>query len=102
MAQEYTDGKKDGANEDHVVITGVIEDGGAAMRGGRGGDLEDEEQYEVDDESDEDDDDDDDSIEDSTEDDDESVETRDLPVTLARVLFFACDACIYCGGKFVG
>lgn len=25
-----------------------------------------------------------------------------LPVTLARVLFLACDACIYCGGKFVG
>lgn len=23
-------------------------------------------------------------------------------VTLARVLFLACDACIYCGGKFVG
>jgi hypothetical protein len=22
------------------------------------------------------------------------------PVTLARVLFFACDVCIYCGGKF--
>jgi len=27
---------------------------------------------------------------------------RDGSVTLARVLFFACDACIYCGGKFVG
>ena len=27
---------------------------------------------------------------------------RELPVTLARVLFLACDACIYCGGKFVG
>ncbi|PSN64404.1 hypothetical protein BS50DRAFT_498136 [Corynespora cassiicola Philippines] len=27
---------------------------------------------------------------------------RDLPVTLTRVLFLACDACIYCGGKFVG
>lgn len=25
-----------------------------------------------------------------------------LPVTLTRVLFLACDACIYCGGKFVG
>jgi hypothetical protein len=23
-------------------------------------------------------------------------------ITLARVLFLACDACIYCGGKFVG
>jgi hypothetical protein len=27
---------------------------------------------------------------------------KDLPVTLARVLFLACDVCIYCGGKFVG
>lgn len=27
---------------------------------------------------------------------------RELPVTLARVLFLACDACIYCGGKFAG
>ncbi|KAF1830745.1 hypothetical protein BDW02DRAFT_558254 [Decorospora gaudefroyi] len=26
---------------------------------------------------------------------------RQLPVSLARVLFLACDACIYCGGKFV-
>jgi hypothetical protein len=25
-----------------------------------------------------------------------------LPVTFARILFLACDACIYCGGKFVG
>lgn len=25
-----------------------------------------------------------------------------LPATLARVLFLACDACIYCGGKFMG
>ncbi|CAO2654331.1 Nn.00g110640.m01.CDS01 [Neocucurbitaria sp. VM-36] len=30
------------------------------------------------------------------------VERRELPVTLARVLFLACDVCIYCGGKFVG
>ncbi|KAF1848382.1 uncharacterized protein K460DRAFT_275313 [Cucurbitaria berberidis CBS 394.84] len=29
-------------------------------------------------------------------------EKRELPVTLARVLFLACDVCIYCGGKFVG
>ncbi|KAF2739443.1 hypothetical protein EJ04DRAFT_573018 [Polyplosphaeria fusca] len=27
---------------------------------------------------------------------------RVMPVTLARVLFLACDVCIYCGGKFVG
>jgi hypothetical protein len=27
---------------------------------------------------------------------------RELPVTLARVLYLACDACIYCGGKFAG
>lgn len=24
------------------------------------------------------------------------------PITLARILFAACDVCIYCGGKFVG
>lgn len=28
-------------------------------------------------------------------------EQMELPVTLARVLFLACDVCIYCGGKFV-
>lgn len=28
--------------------------------------------------------------------------TRELPTTLARVLFLACDVCIYCGGKFIG
>jgi hypothetical protein len=33
---------------------------------------------------------------------DESDGNKKLPVTLARVLFLACDACIYCGGKFVG
>jgi hypothetical protein len=29
-------------------------------------------------------------------------EKRHMPVTLAKVLFLACDVCIYCGGKFVG
>lgn len=29
-------------------------------------------------------------------------ERRELPITYARVLFRACDACVYCGGKFVG
>jgi hypothetical protein len=29
-------------------------------------------------------------------------EQRDTTITLARVLFLACDVCIYCGGKFVG
>jgi hypothetical protein len=29
-------------------------------------------------------------------------ERREPPLTFARVLFLACDACIYCGGKFVG
>lgn len=29
-------------------------------------------------------------------------DTVDLPITLARVLFLACDVCVYCGGKFVG
>ena len=27
---------------------------------------------------------------------------RVLPLSLARILFLACDACIYCGGKYVG
>ncbi|KAF2711440.1 hypothetical protein K504DRAFT_532028 [Pleomassaria siparia CBS 279.74] len=27
---------------------------------------------------------------------------RELPLSLARVLFLACDACIYCGGKYSG
>lgn len=29
-------------------------------------------------------------------------ERGQLPITFARILFLACDACIYCGGKFVG
>lgn len=29
-------------------------------------------------------------------------ERRELPTSLARVLFLACDVCIYCGGKFIG
>jgi hypothetical protein len=29
-------------------------------------------------------------------------EVRKIRITLGRVLFGACDACIYCGGKFVG
>jgi hypothetical protein len=29
-------------------------------------------------------------------------EGRKMPVTFVKVLFAACDACIYCGGKFVG
>jgi hypothetical protein len=33
---------------------------------------------------------------------DHEYERRELPITLARVLFLACDACIYCGGKFIG
>lgn len=33
---------------------------------------------------------------------DRKVYSRDIPVTLARVLFLACDVCIYCGGKYVG
>jgi hypothetical protein len=32
----------------------------------------------------------------------EKKQDMNVPLTLARVLFFACDACIYCGGKFVG
>ncbi|KAF1916260.1 transcription factor IIIC subunit delta N-term-domain-containing protein [Ampelomyces quisqualis] len=28
--------------------------------------------------------------------------TRELPATFSRLLFHACDVCIYCGGKFVG
>jgi hypothetical protein len=32
----------------------------------------------------------------------DSRKKRELPVTLSRVLFHACDVCIYCGGKFVG
>ncbi|KAH7091035.1 transcription factor IIIC subunit delta N-term-domain-containing protein [Paraphoma chrysanthemicola] len=32
-----------------------------------------------------------------------TIEEREpIPITLARVLFLACDACTYCGGKFVG
>jgi hypothetical protein len=39
---------------------------------------------------------------DSTLDIDRNERGRDLPLSLARVLFLGCDACIYCGGKYVG
>ncbi|KAJ4303509.1 hypothetical protein N0V90_002405 [Kalmusia sp. IMI 367209] len=32
----------------------------------------------------------------------EGAEIGNLPLSLARVLFLACDVCIYCGGKFTG
>jgi hypothetical protein len=38
----------------------------------------------------------------ATEELDDGNSRKDLPVSLARVLFLACDVCIYCGGKFVG
>jgi hypothetical protein len=38
----------------------------------------------------------------STPDMDRKGRDRDLPLSLARVLFLGCDACIYCGGKYVG
>ncbi|KAH6864744.1 transcription factor IIIC subunit delta N-term-domain-containing protein [Alternaria rosae] len=39
---------------------------------------------------------------DDSDDEDDLYEQKELPVTLARVLFLACDVCIYCGGKFIG
>lgn len=32
----------------------------------------------------------------------ETTNGHHAPMTLARLLFSACDVCIYCGGKFVG
>ncbi|KAF2495137.1 hypothetical protein BU16DRAFT_527021 [Lophium mytilinum] len=32
----------------------------------------------------------------------ESANGRSKPMSLARILFSACDVCVYCGGKFVG
>ena len=86
------DGDDDrGEKEDTQGMSYADEEGEEVMNG-----HEAEEQNRVHDENQ-------DEHDDSTEEDDESVqETRDLPVTLTRVLFLACDACIYCGGKFVG
>jgi len=111
MAQEYSDGNKVVATKEDAVMTGVIENGdddGGENEDTQGMSYADEEgeesingheaeeQNHVHDGNQ-------DEHDDSTEEDDESVqETRDLPVTLARVLFLSCDACIYCGGKFVG
>ncbi|KAF2799930.1 hypothetical protein K505DRAFT_293823 [Melanomma pulvis-pyrius CBS 109.77] len=39
---------------------------------------------------------------DATSDIDDKEMGRELPLSLARILFFGCDACIYCGGKYVG
>jgi hypothetical protein len=106
MAQEYADSKKSVKTGDDTVTTGVARDGELSEGGTRGerdsGSLNgaDEEgaaeQEDCDQEKDED------QESDDSEGEDDVYERRELPVTLARVLFLACDACIYCGGKFVG
>ncbi|KAG9190266.1 hypothetical protein G6011_08354 [Alternaria panax] len=106
MAQEYVNSKKSLGTEDDAVMAGVTRDGdpsggesredknskllNGADREGAAGEEGSEQDMDEDQESDD------------PEDEDEQYEKRNIPVTLARVLFLACDACIYCGGKFVG
>ena len=102
-AQEYTDSNKSVETRDKTSMTAVIrgdevsegreessdplnevdEEGSSDQEGG-------EQAMVVDQESDD------------SDDEDDLYERKELPVTLARVLFLACDVCIYCGGKFIG
>jgi hypothetical protein len=102
IAQEYADSKKSVDTGNDTVMTGVttndrvsgggekvsgppgkVDEGHVAQEGGERITVEDQES-------------------DDSDDEDDVYERRELPVTLARVLFLACDVCIYCGGKFVG
>ncbi|KAL1793958.1 hypothetical protein ACET3X_007379 [Alternaria dauci] len=101
MAQECVDNKKSLDIGDDTVMTGVTGDGELSEGGSRedkdsgsliGAERESVAEQDVDE----------DQASDDVEDEDGLYERRRLPVTLARVLFLACDACVYCGGKFVG
>jgi hypothetical protein len=103
MTQEYVDSKNILETGDDTTLTGVAQDGERSQRGEKnsesvnkvnGEGATEQEEVEQDTTGDQESDD--------SEDEDDVYERRELPVTLARVLFLACDACIYCGGKFVG
>ncbi|CAN9357620.1 unnamed protein product [Alternaria alternata] len=101
MAQEYVDSKKSLDTGGDVVMADVTRDGELSEADGRkdrdsgslnGADRESVAEQDMDE----------DQASDDPEDEDGLYERRQIPVTLARVLFLACDACVYCGGKFVG
>jgi hypothetical protein len=101
MAQEYVDSKKSLDTGGDVVMADVTRDGELSEADGRkdkdsgslnGADRESVAEQDMDE----------DQASDDPEDEDGLYERRQIPVTVARVLFLACDACFYCGGKFVG
>jgi hypothetical protein len=103
MAQEYVESNKNEKSGDDTVMVGVTRDG-ELSEAGSGGDkdcglLNEADRESVAEQEDNEKQMDGDQESDDTEDEDE---VHELPVTLARVLFLACDACVYCGGKFVG
>jgi hypothetical protein len=105
LAQEYVDQRKGNGTEDDTVMTGVIESGEASGGGGEemnregsdnGNGAEERQPSQANGTIVQQ------SNENNGQEQDGEDERRELPITLARVLFLACDACIYCGGKFVG
>ncbi|KAI4611691.1 hypothetical protein J4E83_007941 [Alternaria metachromatica] len=103
MAQEDAERNKGAATGDNTVMTGVIRDGSVSEgeqessgslnkvdEEGSSDQEGDEQAMAVEQESND------------SDGEDHEYERRELPITLARVLFLACDACIYCGGKFIG
>ncbi|KAI4644284.1 hypothetical protein J4E93_006184 [Alternaria ventricosa] len=103
MAQEDVEHNKSVDTGDNTVMRGVAGDDEVSERGegssdqmnkaneeGSSDQEGDEQAMVVDQESND------------SDDGDDVYERRELPVTLARILFLACDACIYCGGKFIG
>ena len=103
MAQEGAERNKGAATGDNTVMTGVIRDGSVSEgEQESSGSLN-----KVDEEGSSDQEGDEQAMgleQESNDSDgeDHEYERRELPITLARVLFLACDACIYCGGKFIG
>jgi len=103
MAQEDVERNKSVDTGDNTAMTGVTRDGSVSEgeeessdslnkvdKEGSSDQERDEQAMAVDQESND------------SDDEDHVYERRELPITLARVLFLACDACIYCGGKFIG
>ncbi|KAI4931521.1 hypothetical protein J4E85_004114 [Alternaria conjuncta] len=97
MAQEDVERNDSSDAEDNTVMTGVIRNGMVSEEREESSDplnKMDEEGSSDQAGGDQESNDSDDEV--------DVYERKEIPVTLARVLFLACDACIYCGGKFIG
>ncbi|KAI4670747.1 uncharacterized protein J4E88_009840 [Alternaria novae-zelandiae] len=97
MAQEDVERNNSSDTEDNTVMTGVTRNGMVSEEREESSDP----LNKMDEEGSSDQEGGDQESNDS-DDEGDVYERKEIPVTLARVLFLACDACIYCGGKFIG